>query len=584
MTVTIRRAVLTVCGALLTALSCGREAPPPDSVVHTLNSGCLRPTGASTPALEPDDAWLGGVTAAGDTVHLMVTRDAEIRAFARPLFPLTLEFRSETLADTERYTRMELGWGPADLKYVEVPKAPTTHQVAIPRTLLGQQEATLRVHATSTRPGRKHTMRGYLLLSETSAFWGPLWGTDACSETLIVSENEELTVFLPASQRQWLGFDAHAHDGGGRLRVDVLSDVGDRISLGTTAVGTAPEFGWEGWEWSHPKSERQRVTFVPEDGTVSITLRKAVFDPPIDKVVWSARRILRAGVRRPPIVVVLLDAFRSDRWGARNGGRSVTPHLDELAKRGVLFRNARCHVPYTRGSMPTILTGCYPPEETGIRRKLRHDTLASVLQDAGYATVAVSSNPFLRPGTELDVGFDLVIDVDAWLRNRATEGSRYWAQQALDPLIETLFILGDQPFLIFLHLMQPHGPYCPPAPYDTLYTVSDPGRLRDLEPLGPERLQDLAWNVTDEESAYLRERYDGNVSYADHVVGLILEVLETFGPEREPILVVLSDHGEALMSMASRGIHTDSYTRSPSQCRYCSADPVCLAVWSSPRP
>ncbi len=547
--------LLLVLGSLA-AVSCGDEARPPGLPVHALDAQSARRTGISEPLLGPEDSWLGGVTAAGDTVVLMVARDAEVYTPAAPLFPLILELRSETMVWPERYRDVELTLNGVDLEALEIPKGGRTHQIVVPRNLLGEQQATLRLRATAEKPGRKHSTFGYLLLSRVTSFWGPFWGREGCPDTLAADDGEDITVFLPSARRQWLDFEAWGRGSKGRVRVDVLSDTGDRRSLGTVKLRGSSTGHRRAWEWSHTKSERQRVTFTPLRGGSTIDLREVVFDPPAQKVVWSARRLRRADSQHPPIVVILLDALRSDRWGARREGRSLTPHLEKLGERGVLFRNARCHVPYTRGSMPTILTGCYAAEETGVRRDLGQATLASELREAGYATVAVSSNPFLRPGTELDSGFDLVVDVRAWVRDRAAEGRAYWAEQALDPLIEMLFTLGNQPFLLFVHLMQPHGPYCPPPPYDTLYVSSEPERLRGLEPFGPPKLRGLRWDVTDQETSYLRERYDGNVAYADHVVGRIVEILDEFGPDQDPVIVVLSDHGEALMEHGIAG-HED---------------------------
>jgi arylsulfatase A-like enzyme len=171
-----------------------------------------------------------------------------------------------------------------------------------------------------------------------------------------------------------------------------------------------------------------------------------------------------------------------------------------------------------------------------------------MLRECGYATVAITANGYLRPGTDPADGFDLSLYIHTWLRAHQSPKPPYWGEHFIAPLEEMLFQLGDQPFLLFLHLMQPHAPYAPPAPFDTLWVPSEAGRLAGLEPFGPKLVPPVVrWMPTEEELAYLHGRYDGNVAYGDHVVSTLLDALRRCGPAQEPIVVVLSDHGEALL-------------------------------------
>src|SRR5262245_51042847 len=67
----------------------------------------------------------------------------------------------------------------------------------------------------------------------------------------------------------------------------------------------------------------------------------------------------------PNVVLVTIDTLRADRLGcygaaARGEGGSVTPNLDRLSRRGLLFTDATAQVPLTLPSHTSILTGLDP--------------------------------------------------------------------------------------------------------------------------------------------------------------------------------------------------------------------------------
>src|SRR2546425_478754 len=91
---------------------------------------------------------------------------------------------------------------------------------------------------------------------------------------------------------------------------------------------------------------------------------------------------------RPNILLITVDALRPDVLSCYGGRRGATPHLDAIAKRGVLFTQAECDVPWTRGSLASVMTGRYA---TTHRMRSYFDrlpldavTMAEVFQRAGY--------------------------------------------------------------------------------------------------------------------------------------------------------------------------------------------------------
>src|SRR3989454_12767496 len=65
--------------------------------------------------------------------------------------------------------------------------------------------------------------------------------------------------------------------------------------------------------------------------------------------------------QRPNIILVISDQFRWDCIGAMGlNPMNLTPNLDAMAARGVLFRSAFCNQPVCAPARASILTGQYP--------------------------------------------------------------------------------------------------------------------------------------------------------------------------------------------------------------------------------
>src|SRR5689334_6692287 len=63
----------------------------------------------------------------------------------------------------------------------------------------------------------------------------------------------------------------------------------------------------------------------------------------------------------PSVILITIDTLRPDRLGCYGQTRNKTPALDQLAREGTVFENAYCDVPWTTGSMSSVMTGEYSP-------------------------------------------------------------------------------------------------------------------------------------------------------------------------------------------------------------------------------
>lgn len=219
-----------------------------------------------------------------------------------------------------------------------------------------------------------------------------------------------------------------------------------------------------------------------------------------------------------PVVLVSIDTLRSDRLGSYGYAKAATPALDALAREGVLFEDAFSHVPLTLPAHASLFTGLLPPRH-GVRDNLgahldaKHRTLARRFQDAGYATGGAVSAYVLRGATGISAGFSSWDD-----RFERSASAEAIGELQRDGAAATEWVARfaeanrGRRFFAFLHLYEPHAPYAPPASHS-----------RHADP------------------------YDGEVAYADELVGLLLARLRLAGLHDRAILAVTADHGEGLL-------------------------------------
>ena len=99
-------------------------------------------------------------------------------------------------------------------------------------------------------------------------------------------------------------------------------------------------------------------------------------------------------------------------------------------------------------------------------------TLAEVYRAAGYATLGFASNLFTGQFTNLHQGFEEQHE-DGSLPN---QGSSKTAREYVDRLASWLEAHRDVPFFAFLHLYDPHDPFEPGRPYDTMWADPPNGK------------------------------------------------------------------------------------------------------------
>jgi len=220
---------------------------------------------------------------------------------------------------------------------------------------------------------------------------------------------------------------------------------------------------------------------------------------------------------RPPVILISVDTLRSDHLPAY-GYKSVdTPNIDALRKDSILFTRAYSNVPLTLPSHATILTGKLPADHTvrdnlGFRLPPSVPTIAEVLKKNGYATGASVSAFVLRHETGIARGFDFFDDETEADGQKSLARMQRDGRATVQALTRWLGANTSKPFFAFLHLYEPHAPYTPPEPYRSRYANA----------------------------------YDGEIAYADALVGEFVGELKQKGIYDGALVIFLSDHGEGL--------------------------------------
>jgi arylsulfatase A-like enzyme len=168
-----------------------------------------------------------------------------------------------------------------------------------------------------------------------------------------------------------------------------------------------------------------------------------------------------------------------------------------------------------------------------------------VLKAAGYETAATVDNPNVAGSLGYARGFDryretweekvLASEMD---RTRAitADGVRHLAEAK-----------PDRPFFLWLHYVNPHAPYEPPAPWDTAFLDAEASRGPRLRPVdGFHGGVPKPWHVPGKSLGWYVSQYDGEIAAVDHEVGKLLDALDASAAREKTLVVVTSDHGESL--------------------------------------
>ena len=287
----------------------------------------------------------------------------------------------------------------------------------------------------------------------------------------------------------------------------------------------------------------------------------------------------------PDVVIVLIDTLRRDHLSGEGYARETSPELDALAQRGTKFPSFVSQSCYTKPSVASLFTSRLPSgHRVGHLTTVLAEgqtTLAERFHAAGWRTGIFCANTIVGPEFGFAQGAEIFRTLPTELVPRTklgyalfrlSEGERrippvLWLRSALSRLeqvslgrsgAETLSLpasqvvrdydawrakQGEDPCFAYLHVMEPHAPYEPPADLARLFApqgeplyAHPPAAISGFPPfargdsLAPDRVAGLV------------RAYDAEIRGVDRELGALYASLAA--SRRPTILAVTADHGE----------------------------------------
>ncbi len=275
------------------------------------------------------------------------------------------------------------------------------------------------------------------------------------------------------------------------------------------------------------------------------------------------------GPDKPNIVFIIVDSHRGDALGAAGHPFVMTPHLDKLAQKGVMYEEAYVTTAICSVSRASLLSGQHRARHgindftTGFTHQAMLQTFPVLLKANGYKTASIGIYGVGK--TDPSGYYDHFDGRIPWMDNGVhnTDNIVRKAEAWLDDQKGT-----DQPFHLYLSFSSAHE-IDPTAERPAYYLVPERHKVwyQNVTIPTPETADERYWNAfpdffrTDQNIA--RERWHGFFSTGalfqqnakdyyrlvtglDEAVGRIQKKLETLGVDDNTIIVYTSDHGVSL--------------------------------------
>ncbi|MFQ5706559.1 MAG: sulfatase [bacterium] len=268
----------------------------------------------------------------------------------------------------------------------------------------------------------------------------------------------------------------------------------------------------------------------------------------------------------PNVLVILIDALRYDHLGCYGYAKPTSPNIDNFARESLVFTNSFSQSNHTKPSIASLFTSLYPSQHHVVRSNRRDaagnyisdilddsfKTMAEYLQEAGYNTAGFIDQGQLRAYMGFAQGFDYY---DTYL--------------GIAPLINQKFI-GWLPvnkyrkFFAYLHYLDVHAPYTPPAKYIDLFGLRDkvnyvPAqgkkwiKARENWKKFNDDLVEGKIKLTQDDIQELKSLYDGEIRALDDELGLLFQKLKKEGVYDNSLIILTADHGEGFMEHGMTG-------------------------------
>lgn len=279
---------------------------------------------------------------------------------------------------------------------------------------------------------------------------------------------------------------------------------------------------------------------------------------------------------KPNILLITTDTQRCDTLNCMGYDFAKSPHLDRMAREGVMFKQGHTTSPVCGPTRCSLITGVHPPIhgaiENGITRREDLAVFPDALQEAGYTCAMIGKTHFGNTPESFTIDYSMtgssrVKGEDLYTTYLHENGyvkpteyphdvpdehffDAFAATKTIEAIDRSRSENPNAPFFAFCSMHAPHGPLHPPGRWGELYSDDDlpPFPANPSVADEPEHVKKLLglkerMRRSVEEINEVRRLYYGFSAYCDHQVGRMLDHLEEQGLTENTLVIFTSDHG-----------------------------------------
>jgi arylsulfatase A-like enzyme len=246
------------------------------------------------------------------------------------------------------------------------------------------------------------------------------------------------------------------------------------------------------------------------------------------------------------VLLVTVDTLRPDHLGLYGYTRDTSPQVDRWFADAAVFHRAYATEASTPPSVASLLTGLLPQQH---RVRMFYQllppqslTLGEKLppsyQTAAFVSNIVLTNEAMGMAERFDHYDDFVDEQEpsrvVFERNarRTTDAALTWLHGDAKP---------SRPLFLWVHYIDPHGPYRPPA--DAVSKFEHEGSLL----LEPHRVHAYQLEPEVADALDYVDRYDEEIAYVDHHIGRLLDGVAELRGIEDSLVIFTADHGESML-------------------------------------